>query len=56
MANIDPIDAADALAKIEALATAAGYLDTNKEQLSLMLGILDVISQKAAAGQKKNVA
>jgi len=52
MSDIDPIDATDALAKIEALATAAGYLDTNKEQLSLMLGILDVISQTAAAGLK----
>lgn len=56
MYNIEPIDAADALAKIEALATAAGYLDTNKEQLSLMLAILDVISQTAAAGLKKNGA
>lgn len=56
MPKIDCAAAEDALEKIKALATAAGYLDNSAEQLDLMLGILDVISQAATEGLKKNGA
>lgn len=48
MAQIDKLAAEDALEKIKALATAAGYLDKSAEQMDLMLGLIDVISQTAS--------
>ncbi|MGO2461830.1 MAG: hypothetical protein ACTH8P_16740 [Ewingella sp.] len=48
MTQIDKFATEDALEKIKALATAAGYLDKTAEQMDLMLGILDVISQTAS--------
>ncbi|MBU9819954.1 hypothetical protein J1782_08640 [Rahnella sp. BCC 1045] len=56
MSQIDCSAAEDALEKIKALATAAGFLNNSAEQLDLMLGILEVISQAAAEGLKKHVA
>lgn len=54
MQQIDALAAEDALEKIKALATAAGFLDQSAVQMDLMLGILDVISETANAGLKSN--
>jgi len=55
MPRIDVLAAEDALEKIKALAVAAGYFDKSAEQMDLMLGILDVISQTATEALNERV-
>lgn len=47
MRNVGSLDTLDALAKIQALAAAAGYLSANDKENSLCFELLDIIEMTA---------